>query len=92
MPFRSRRASLAWRACCPAAAALAQRKQLKEALKAFKRASKNAQVDVHTYTNMINVHVRCSDVAAAVELLGAMPTAGFTPNVVTYVELRAEWS
>ena len=41
---------------------------------------------------MINVHVRCSDVAAAVELLGAMPTAGFTPNVVTYVELRAEWS
>ena len=66
---------------------LAQRKQLKEASKAFRRGVRQGVVDVHSYTNLLNAHVRCGDVAGAQTVFFGMPVAGIAPNVVTYTTL-----
>lgn len=43
--------------------------------------------DVHSYTNVLNAHVRCGDVAGAQTLFASMPGAGVEPNVVSYTTL-----
>ena len=66
---------------------LAQRKQLKEASKAFRRGVRQGVADVHSYTNLLNAHVRCGDVEGARAVFVGMPAAGIVPNVVTYTTL-----
>jgi hypothetical protein len=44
---------------------LAQRKQLNDAKKAFRRGTRQSLTDVHSFTNLINAHVRCYDIAGA---------------------------
>lgn len=44
-------------------------------------------MDVHIYTNLINVHVRCNDIPGAEDSLRTMIAAKITPNVVTYTTL-----
>lgn len=49
-------------------AALAQRKQLRQAQKVFGKAARKGMVDAHTYSNMMNAHVRCGDIAGAAKV------------------------
>jgi hypothetical protein len=44
---------------------LAQRKQLNDAKKAFRRGTRQSLTDVHSFTNLINAHVRCYDIVGA---------------------------
>ena len=62
----------------------AQKKNLKFAKKRFNWALKRGLPDVHTYTNMINVHARCQDIQGAEKLLHDMIAHGIPPNIVAY--------
>ena len=66
---------------------LARRKQLTKAEQCFQRAQKSGLVDVHTYTNMLNVYVRVGAVDRALEAFREMRTRRLQPNVVTYTTL-----
>lgn len=67
---------------------LAQGKQLGQALQEFKRLHKGeADATVHTYTNMINACVRCSEIELALGYLKEMRSAKIMPNTVTYTVL-----
>lgn len=44
-------------------------------------------LDVHTYTNLLNAHVRCKDIQGAIQLWKDMNVAGIVPNVVTFTTL-----
>lgn len=70
-------------------AVLAQKKQLKSAVKRFEQGvRKGVPVDIHSYTNLMNAYVRCNDVAGAEQTLSRMRAeAGILPNVITYTIL-----
>ena len=69
-------------------AELAQKKQLKLAQKKFRWSQKRGfPADVHTYTNLMNAHVRCEDYKGAAILWQQMLTAGIIPNVVTFTTI-----
>ena len=66
---------------------LARRKQLVKAEQCFRRAQKSGLLDVHTYTNMLNVYVRIGSVDRALTIFREMPLRRLQPNVVTYTTL-----
>lgn len=68
---------------------LARRKQLAKAEACFHRARAKGIVDVHTFSNMINVYVRCGCVEKAQLLFNEMKTRRppVVPNVVAYTTL-----
>ena len=45
------------------------------------------KASVHTYTSIINAHVRSGEIAVAEEYLARMRKDGLAPNVVTYTTL-----
>lgn len=54
----------------------------------FRRAQRQeVRLDVHSYTNMLNAHVRCGDLDGGRALLAMMRGAGVVPNVVTHTTL-----
>eukprot|EP00041_Stephanoeca_diplocostata_P040591 m.1640049 g.1640049 ORF g.1640049 m.1640049 type:complete len:963 (+) comp39393_c0_seq1:283-3171(+) len=65
-------------------AALAQRKQLRQAQKVFTKAARKKLVDAHTYSNMMNAHVRCGDIEGAAKVFERMQMTGIRPSVVHY--------
>ena len=66
----------------------AKGKQLKAAKKRFEYALKNGLTpDVHTFTNLMNVYVRCHRPKEAGELLDAMRAAHLEPNIITFTTL-----
>eukprot|EP01041_Mallomonas_annulata_P011118 gene11118-23231_t len=74
-------------------AELAQKKQLKLALKTFQRSQrKGLPADVHTYTNLLNAFVRCDDHKGAMDLWKQMIIANITPNVVTYTTMLKSYT
>ena len=67
---------------------LGQRKELSKAVSCFDQVSSEGLTpSVHTYTSIINAHVRSGEIAAAEEYLARMRGAGLSPNVVTYTTL-----
>jgi len=66
---------------------LARRKQLVKAEQCFRRAQKSGLLDVHTYTNMLNVYVRIGSVDRALTIFRELPLRRLQPNVVTYTTL-----
>eukprot|EP01032_Pedospumella_encystans_P027485 gene27485-31064_t len=74
-------------------AEFAQKKQLTFARKRFEQAvRKDLRVDVHSYTNLINAYVRCSDLEGAEQTLQRMIQNSITPNLVTYTTLLKGYS
>lgn len=74
-------------------AEFAQKKQLSFAKKRFEWGiRKGIKVDVHSYTNLINAYVRCSDLSGAEDTLRRMIQSGVTPNLVTYTTLMKGYS
>jgi len=74
-------------------AEFAQKKQLTFARKRFEQAvRKDIRVDVHSYTNLINAYVRCSDLDGAEQTLQRMVENDVTPNLVTYTTLLKGYS
>lgn len=74
-------------------AEFAQKKQLTFARKRFEQAvRKDLKVDVHSYTNLINAYVRCSDLEGAEQTLQRMIQGNITPNLVTYTTLLKGYS
>jgi pentatricopeptide repeat protein len=63
----------------------------KQAKKAEKRIDwgirKGIPVDVHSYTNLMNAHVRCGNVTRAKEIIVLMRDRGIHPNTVTLTTL-----
>mmetsp|Transcript_38751 Transcript_38751/g.77175 ORF Transcript_38751/g.77175 Transcript_38751/m.77175 type:complete len:923 (-) Transcript_38751:50-2818(-) len=71
----------------------AQKKQLTIAKKRFEQGiRKGIKVDVHTYTNLINAYVRCSDMQGAEQQLKRMISENIQPNLVTYTTLLKGYS
>ena len=70
-------------------AEFSKHKQLSKALKLFEEMREMpCGVDVHTYTNMINAYVRCSQMDMAMKLLNTrMPADGVRPTVVTFTAI-----
>lgn len=67
---------------------LGQRKELSKAVSCFDQVSSEGLTpSVHTYTSIINAHVRSGEIDAAEEYLARMRGAGLSPNVVTYTTL-----
>ena len=65
----------------------ANRKMLKEAQACFETAIKKNLANSHTYTIMINAHVRCGDSEGAAKVLRRMCKASLQPCVVAYTTL-----
>lgn len=60
------------------------KKQLNKAKKAFRQhCAKGLTVDIHTYSNLLNVYIRCQDIHGAKALFETIPS----PNLVTYTIL-----
>jgi pentatricopeptide repeat protein len=71
----------------------AQKKQLTLAKKRFEQAiRKGIKVDVHSYTNLINAYVRCSDLRGAEETIQRMKEQQIQPNLVTFTTLLKGYS
>jgi pentatricopeptide repeat protein len=71
----------------------AQKKQLTLAKKRFEQAiRKGIKVDVHSYTNLINAYVRCSDLEGAQLVVTRMKESGIQPNLITYTTLLKGYS
>jgi pentatricopeptide repeat protein len=71
----------------------AQKKQLTLAKKRFEQAiRKGIKVDVHSYTNLINAYVRCSDLRGAEETVQRMKEQQIQPNLVTFTTLLKGYS
>jgi pentatricopeptide repeat protein len=71
----------------------AQKKQLTLAKKRFEQAiRKGIKVDVHSYTNLINAYVRCSDLRGAEETILRMKEQQIQPNLVTFTTLLKGYS
>jgi len=68
-------------------AQFANRKMLKEAQECFETAIKKNLANNHTYTIMINAHVRCGDADGAAKVLKRMCKASLQPCVVAYTTL-----
>jgi pentatricopeptide repeat protein len=67
---------------------LGQRKELSKAVSCFEQVSSEGLApSVHTYTSIINAHVRSGEIDAAEGYLARMRGAGLSPNVVTYTAL-----
>lgn len=67
---------------------LARNKQAKKAEKRIELAiRKGIPVDVHSYTNLINAHVRCGNINRAKEIVVTMKAKGIQPNTVTLTTL-----
>eukprot|EP01031_Cornospumella_fuschlensis_P030392 gene30392-36720_t len=63
----------------------AVKKQLVKAKKLVKQSKKKGlQLDIHCYTNLINVYVRCNDTEGASKVMKEMEEAKIRPNIVTY--------
>ncbi|RYH29783.1 hypothetical protein EON65_07350 [archaeon] len=63
----------------------AVKKQLVKAKKLVKQSKKKGLLfDVHCYTNLINVYVRCNDTEGASKVMKEMEEAKIRPNIVTY--------
>lgn len=74
-------------------AEFAQKKQLSFAKKRFEWGiRKGIKVDVHSYTNLINAYVRCSDLNGAEVTLHRMIQSGIVPNLVTFTTLMKGYS
>ncbi|KAJ1430057.1 hypothetical protein B484DRAFT_328647, partial [Ochromonadaceae sp. CCMP2298] len=72
---------------------LAQKKQLKLAVKKFEwGVRKGLRVDVHSYSNLLNAHVRCNDLAGAEGVIARMTKDGISPNLVTLTILMKGFS
>lgn len=66
----------------------AVKKQLPKAKQLVRQSIKKGLVmDVHTYTNLINVYVRCGDMAGASRTLQQMRSQAVPPNIVTFTTL-----
>ena len=63
------------------------RKMLREAQECFETAIKKNLANSHTYTIMINAHVRCGDADGAAKVLKRMCKASLQPCVVAYTTL-----
>ena len=61
-----------------------KRKDLGAAVAAFQRAQELGVANDFTYTNLINCHIRCGDVAGASKLLKRMRREGLKPGVIAY--------
>jgi pentatricopeptide repeat protein len=68
-------------------AQFAKQKQLDKARKCFGRAQQRGVADAVSFTNMINAHVRCADVAGALGVLDLMRHSGVKPTVATFTVL-----
>jgi pentatricopeptide repeat protein len=68
-------------------AQFANRKMLKEAEQCFENAIRKNLANSHTYTIMINAHVRCGDADGAAKVLKRMAKASLQPCVVAYTTL-----
>jgi len=66
----------------PEIAQYANRKMLKEAQQCFETAIAKNLANSHTYTIMINAHVRCGDADGAAKVLKRMSKASLQPCVV----------
>ena len=74
-------------------AEFAQKKQLSLAKKRFEQGvRKGIKPDVHTFTNLVNAHVRCSDLFGAELVLERMKSHEISPNLVTYTTLLKGYS
>lgn len=63
-------------------------KQLKLAKSKVRQAlNKGLHLNVHTYTNLVNVHVRCGDLDGAALVFDTMREKDIPPTVVTYTTL-----
>jgi pentatricopeptide repeat protein len=71
----------------PEIAQYANRKMLKEAQQCFETAIAKNLANSHTYTIMINAHVRCGDADGAAKVLKRMSKASLQPCVVAYTTL-----
>ena len=71
----------------PEIAQYANRKMLKEAQQCFETAIAKNLANRHTYTIMINAHVRCGDADGAAKVLKRMGKASLQPCVVAYTTL-----
>jgi pentatricopeptide repeat protein len=69
----------------------AKSKQLGKALSCFNMLKKEGLLKekgaLYSFTNLINVHVRCGDAPAAMALFLDMKQSGVVPSVVTYTSL-----
>jgi pentatricopeptide repeat protein len=63
------------------------RKMLREAQECFETAIRKNLANSHTYTIMINAHVRCGDADGAAKVLKRMCKASLQPCVVAYTTL-----
>lgn len=69
-------------------AELAVKKNLKQAKSAVNRAlKKGLKLNIHSYSNLLNVYVRCSEIAGADILWRTMLNQNLQPNVVTYTTM-----
>jgi pentatricopeptide repeat protein len=67
---------------------LARSKQAKQAEKRIAWGiRKGIPVDVHSYTNLMNAHVRCGNINRAKEIIGIMRDRRIHPNTVTLTTL-----
>eukprot|EP01039_Chlorochromonas_danica_P006607 gene6607-7300_t len=67
---------------------LAVKKQLSRAKQIVKQHVKRGlRLDVHVFTNLLNVHMRCHDLDGGAALLRRMQDEGVQPNEVTYTTL-----
>ncbi|RHY26797.1 hypothetical protein DYB32_007285, partial [Aphanomyces invadans] len=68
-------------------AQFASRKQLPEAQAVFENAVAKRLANSYTYVNMMNVCVRCGNLAQAATVFESMKAAKFAPDVVAYTTL-----
>ena len=64
-----------------------KRKDLGAAVAAFQRAQELGVANDFTYTNLINCHIRCGDVAGASKLLKRMRREALKPGVIAYTNV-----